>query len=464
MAIRRLIIWRGSRVFPSSIEEALTGEEYNLVAVDSLEQILDHLDQKPPYAVLVDASASENETRERVTQLASTEKLFGVPLIVLSGPRSEGLSLLERQFDSFASLSVPCDTEELIVLLEEAPERAAKKTKSFKRPGSESSVEQSPLLRNLDPKKLVSSYGGLVFASAHKRSNFDDALLIPEHPAKEQIEKGLEEITESSRILGLNSRRVCYLALSLSGTVGDSIKNDSSLRVAALLLNWGFVGDLSYLTDKELIGDDIGHYADQMSAALDRSADLIKERTHDSEATLIMSSVSKRVNREETMDQTHIDMAAQCLLVSEIATRACWKRNGWSVNGVHRLIRDLQRGTYYSFDSKIADTMCRILSEASSIRHAEAPSDSASKLMSADQNAELIKQAALEAKKLFGDEPTLDLDLSDLKKGHRLARPILTDDGRLILPSNVVLDDSLIFGIWRLAALWPITKKISVVK
>ena len=54
--------------------------------------------------------------------------------------------------------------------------------------------------------------------------------------------------------------------------------------------------------------------------------------------------------------------------------------------------------------------------------------------------------------------------LSALQPGMRLMRPVVSTDGTLLLPENVVLDDDIIWKLWRLAAIKPLYTPVCVVE
>lgn len=465
---REVVFWKGAGNVRSDIIRALQADGCAIKVVGRLEEILDYLERRKISALIVDATDSEHETSSRIVELSSTERLFKTPLVFFGAGREDSFSFLEKSYLHFVGLLDAADVSKLLTSLDAlvtaSGQPSLRKGSGRQEKIASGTIDRLQLMQHLDPTRLASSYGGTVFASASRPSSFDDNILVPPHPNRAQLIELLGDITSTSRPLGAHARRVAYISSALASGLGFPKDQDVAIRASALLLNGSFLGQLD-LAAVDFLYEEMETKAAEIADGIEEAAGKAMNRLDDGSISKTMRLVAEILRRREMFDSVQQILNSQCVLIAEMAGRSCWKGGIWSANGAHRLIRELRHETHYSLDKKIVNAMCRIISEASCARHAvEGKSASRIALANQEMNKVLVEEARSEAAEFFGSVATVIVELPDIRPGMRLAQPLLTSEGRLVLRAGIQLDEQLIWSLWQLGALVPMEKLVTVLK
>lgn len=461
---KEILYWQSSGGSRGDLVKSLEQQGYSVVVANRLEDVLDRFDDRKVKSLVVDAAESDHETSTRILELTSTERLFKTPLIFFGKGQDGTHSTLAKQFIHLASLSGESTIDEVLAQFDVLMSGRKVDRSNLRGALTSATINKLELSPQLDPARLVSSYGGSLFAAATRPSFFDDEPLLPKHSQRALIGDWLTQITRLSNDQGTRARRVTYLAGAIANGVGFSQGQDITVRTSSLVLAHVIYGEPS-LSNLDFLHDEMEASAELVAAAVDRARQDAENELQDMQVCKTLGLFGDILRRRELFESADEIRVAHCLLLSEMAERACWKSGEWSPNGAHRIIREFRHQSRFNIDAQLVSGMVRLLTEASCARHAwKRPSEQRRRRAAMEMNKVLVAEARKEAEELFSDRPFSAIDLSDIRAGMRLARPFLTLEGRLVLRANVQLDESLIWGIWQLSTVAPLEKCIFVTK
>lgn len=510
MAVPALVYVRGSGDVRTDILSALNTQGYDPVVFTSIDEVISLCTSGRPKMLIIDASAGEAEASQRSVELSGAAVLFDVPLVFISRQATRRSNLLKKQFGHFVAIDVPFRMSVLIDRLKDLypPERLPAETVAapadeaapeshpaahqqewtkFESDGhvpetpppsasvrvsarggsapaerSVSILERTKIIANRDPAHLVSTYGGEILAGGSDLGAFDDQLLVSAHPNREKVLEAVDEITKRSKWLGLHSRRVAFVSSAIANALNFGPKRDTTMRTVGLLVNYGLDGKKTGLGSYDFFLGSDPAVMTAMSSAFEESARYAREVLQDDACAKIIDAMVQMIRLEPLQELSEIAIDAQTALATELTDRACWKDGSWDPYGAHRALRMLWRGEPYTFDKSVLASMNRIITEAAASRQLLAGFPQVQQEIS-DTNRREVESATREAEELFAGKEFLSLKLSDLRPGMRLARPIQSFDGKLILQANIFLDQEMIWRLWQLAIIKALVPPIQVV-
>ncbi|MCC6955012.1 MAG: hypothetical protein IT290_12915 [Deltaproteobacteria bacterium] len=458
-----ILYWPSDDGARSELVSSLEAGGYKIKTARRLEELLDKFDERSVKTLVVDASSSDYETNTRIVELSSSERLFRTPLVFFGRGVDGSFSTLGKQFVRFISLGPDSTVNDVLseidLILASSSSRSVP---AIRGKATSATIDRLQLVPQLDPRRLVSSYGGSLFAAATRPSFFDDSLLLPKTEQRAKAQEALAEITRDNRMLGTRTRRVIYVSSALASGVGFTPEQDSTVRLASVLLGQA-LRSTPELAEVDFLHDEMETKAELVAGAIDNARARAKEAFSDARSERALNSLSEILRRRELFDSDDDIRVAQCLLLAEMAERACWKSGEWSANGAHRIIREFRHQSRYAIDPQIVSAMVRLLTEASCARYGwRGPSEKRKKRANEEMNRVLVAEAKREAEELFRDQDLQRIELPDMRAGMRLARPLMTLEGRLVLRANVRLDEAIIWGVWQLSTVAPLEKSISI--
>lgn len=469
MYVPQMIYVRGSGDVRTDLLSALHAHGYAPHVFTGLDEVVKLCAFGSPALIIVDASAGEAEASQRFVELSSAGVLQAVPIVFISRQATKRSVVLKKQFQTFIAVDVPFRMNALLEALQKIcpPERRGEPSaaQAESRPESAPAALEkiSPTAPEIlaiskpDPSNLVASYGGELLAQAADASHFDDALLIPAHPAHELIATLLGKMAERNPWLGAHVRRTAFVASAVANNLELGTERDASIRIAGLLLNWGSS------ESRDLVQHDVFLTADErmlvtLADAFEQSAHQLRERLQDDLAIRIMIAMANTLRARPVSEDPNVVFDAQCTLATELVDRACWSNGSWNAFGAHRSLRKLAQGEPIPFDRLVVESLKRIIVEAATARQ-----PAASPIAIEDfPDRQLIEEALKEAQTLFAGREQVGLKIIDLKPGMRLSMPLLSLDGRLLLRSNTFLDQEMIWRIWKLASIRAVKPPIHV--
>jgi len=477
-----LVYWRGSGEVRSDLLQAVKVVGYSLTVVTDIDEVLKRTPDAFPGLIVVDASAGEAEASQRVIEVSAAQKLGTVPFIFLSYQATKRSAVLKKTFSKFVPIDIPFRLQELLEKLlelcpvnvaQDAPETKAEeqgKTTQILRdailrdPGGRQPADTKKLvIRNADPTKLVSGYGGEFFSLADKLDRIDDQALLPAHPNKDLLIRALNAMTNQSEWLGLHSRRVSYLSSVLANSLGLGPERDLKIRTTGLLLNWGLREYSALTISHDILLNPEVEMLGEISRAYLESARFVRESLEDEGVAKIIEDISAIILSADNLPTDDSLIDAHCALVPELADRGSWAKGIWDPYGAHRAVRKFLNSDPFPLTPAVVIAASRALSEASSVRLFLEPLPLLTEgAEEPGSDAQIIAEAEREAARIFEVKKQLSVELSDLRPGMKLSRPIISWDGKLILKANVDLSEELIIRLWRLSTLRPVRPPVAI--
>ncbi len=451
---KEIVFWRGGGEARLTLIRALQGEGFEVSQVIKLEEVLDAISKiKPPFWI-VDASGGERELSKRIGELQSANTLYDLPVLFIgAGASTKTLSLLDL-FPRFKALDVPFKIADVFSSIKEITSVDLPKRKPPQKLAPIESTTGTP------------SIGGKQLVSANSLDAFDDQQIVPPHPKREVLEKGLSRITEASEWLGIHARRTALTSSMISGKLAFGPERDTNVKTVSLLLNWGLLEEKPQLTREDLFLTTSDETKQLIAESYQQSANFLNERLQDEIAGRTMQAISKLITGEKQNENKDIVLDAQCAFITELTNRACFSYGYWNSRGAYRVMNNLRLGGKFPIDKHIAELMLRILSEAVStsltLNDMTIPSLT-DKSRKAVFDAER-REAQKEAERLFGLGEQQNISLAEMTAGMLLARPLTSRDGRVIIRANTELDKDMIVRIWKLAAVLPLEPKVIVAR
>jgi len=344
--------------------------------------------------------------------------------------------------------------------------------KSGQRKSVESnSVKNRERLRsNLNPLKLKDTYGGEVLSIATHTTDFDDALLFPERKAKADFRDAFKAYEETDNWAGVHSRRVAFVATALANALAFDTEQERNVRLTCLFINMSHTdGSSPHLRRQDFLRCESLAVLLEIAKAFRESAGMIRSQFGEERSAQTVELIAEMLSGKNIVspDQEGLKAEAECVLIVELADRSCWGEGHWNPFGAYQVMRHLRSKGALISNIAIKNGMARILGEA-----VTAHVTVGNVFMS---NDDLETQTVLREKpdvrrakdgSMRKSESrrirSLHVQLADLEPGMRLAEPLKARDGKLVLGSDVLLDQELVHQVWQLAAVRALHSKIAV--
>lgn len=455
---KEIVYWRGQGEPVAELLNGIREKSYAVLVTNSLDDILDRLRRIVPALIIVDATSAETEVGNRVVQLSGAEKLYDIPLLFLGRQATARTDILARQYEHFfpvdSPLRVPvllkqikliCSTTDLTSVREQIQRENLEHQKSQR--------------TAVDPKQLSASFGGRIFAESDTLADFDDQKILPKHPKREVLENAMDQLTKKDEQLGVHIRRVSFASSALANKLKFSDDRDSNVRTVSLLLNEGLYRENPALTkvDFTQLASDSERQA--IAAGFRRSADFMMKELSDPLAARTTAVIADLLLGKNVNEDPRVIEEARCAFAAESMDRACWGFGKWNPQGAYRMMRGLQQDPLIASNPAMAETLVRFLGEAVDA-HKDDPTIFTPQKPRTLEQKKIIDLHEAQAKKEFSSSAQVSVDFPHLQPGMRLARPLLSKDGKLILPANTELDKDLVYRLLQLASIRPMNTPI----
>ncbi len=449
------------------IVQALTSLGLVVNPVSSMHDILGRLFHFQPALVFVDASAGEDEASSRVVELSNAEKLQQIPVYFLSHQAVRRIDPLKRQFVNLVPVDMPYRLDDLVRSFremlgltsepgenkdkEEIQETEARREQQ----SAESEARRKAIIKaSRDPLRLDKGSGGRVFSLARGLEDFDDRILIPTSADTVGAQRILDGLTRKDLILGLHSRRTAFVATALAQSLRYSRERIDNITLSSLLLNTGLSNAPLWVRRYDPIREDSYDSLTRMVEGFKSSAKMVERDAKSSEAAVTINRVADHLlGTQEPNTSLETDQNAQCVLLIELAARACWGTGFWSHYGAYRMLRYLARDEFLPYDKSILAAMLRTIAEAVCSFTTVCNIFTS---RSREEREEVFAKFEEHIKAVTGAAKRCEI--FDLRSGMVLAGPLLSFDGEVVLDGGLRLNDGIIHSLWELAAVRALTK------
>lgn len=460
---RHVVYLRGRGEERADLVRALEQRGYQVVFLRWFEELLKHITKTLPQAVVIDASATDADVSERIIELSDAKDLQSIPIIFIGKNAEERCASIAPLYQRFLPVDFPFRLAELFSQLG----GGAKAAEEVEEEVPPAELPSQPVVKihkrtHVDPAKLEKTYGGRVVAAANDLSAFDDELILPTHPKENELRRALNAITAKNEWAGIHARRCAFSSSAIANSLGVGEKRDSVIRLASLFLNWSMVGAEQRLTFDLLQSHQLRQNK-IMGDAFRRSADLVQETLDDSEAVELIEAVADLISGHSPSGSSEKVNDAECVLISELVDRACFKSGTWQVSAVPRTLRGL-RSMELIKNQEVLGGMAQMLGEAVFTQ----PSGRFTTPMLPTQERlarqRQLAEAQQYAEEHFRPKDSRKVKLFELRPGMRLAEPIVTLDGLVVCTANTLLDFDIILRILGLTASRPMEDSVRILK
>lgn len=456
--IKQIIYWRGQNEQREDLISGLHGAGYDVVVVRFVADLMRRVQSKPPLAVIVDASASQEETIHRTGELDRNTPLHNLPILFIGVDVEKHAETIRRKFRRIVPIPLPL---RLGHVMEKLGGLGSQVNTSLVLPAAKKDSLKSGT-GSLKLRREPAGYGGKVLASLATAEAFDDRQLVPGHQYRDRIVRALTGMTKTSPWLGAHVRRVATFSNALAKRLAGGKEVDPAIATAGLMLNWGLLEGKSNLISADFFkeGAQVGG---KLAEAWRRSAEMARDALDDKASAALIEAAADLIEGKRH-DDPQLMRAAQVMLATELIDRSCWSGGGWNSFGVLRSVRSLRSRTPVAFDMSVAIGAARALAEATStVDSAVTPLPAPS----SPGDRALLKQQLDESYRLigrYGEEPTaVEIRLFQMRPGMVLISPIVTRDGVFLVPGSTTLDADMIWRIWEICAIRPLRDPIEVI-
>ena len=433
-----ILYWRGMAEVRHDLISKLTEQQFTIQQCRNLEEILNAVEKTVPMLIIVDASAGEREASDRTIDLSTTPGLFSLQVMFISVQATKRTKVLQSNYRLFHPVDVPYRLEKVISRIEQIAngefdlEKVAAEARKVE-------ARRKFIKEHSDPAQLTRTLGGKYFSVANEPEDFDDELLIPSHEARETVRGMLVTMKHKSDWLGSHCRRVAYLSSALCNSLAFGQERDANIRLGALVINWGLKDQPSQTLYTDLFRNPSEEHCQLLSGFYQESSKAAQLKLKDPRVAETLLAAAQMLKSEPLNCSTEVQEDAYCILASELIDRSCWSTGFWNPFGAHSAIKRLRDRQLCFKNEKINRTLIRVLGEAGSWRV------TVNNFFGWDINNG--------GKKMPQDKKSRAISLHELYPGMKLAAPLATRDGKMILDSETELDERTLYDLWALAAI-----------
>ncbi|MCB0320129.1 MAG: hypothetical protein KDD60_04330 [Bdellovibrionales bacterium] len=453
---------------PEGIRETLIHEGFSTEVCSTIEELEKRVCEFEYPIIVANCGSNEVEAIAFAKSLIQTTSLHTFPLFIAGAEAESFEPTIEKYFPIVAALNTPFKRNQMVraihYLVERYPlkERQKQRAKAKKKAEAARIAAMSPLEKEL-PVALTEvhvptlvftqisqlpdgDYGGRDLKTKITMNKLEELGLVPTKPTLKQevdlIQGRLDNWT------GDHIRRTTLISDKFQNALG--VPED--LRLAAahamLLLPSGFTSqNLGLLRSNYLMTSEAERH--ELASKMKDSALYLLGDLKEEVIPKIVTYGARHITLEELPDESTEQLSASLLTAAELIDRVCFQNGFWNPSAAYFLIHATTDGRLNFLHPLATGCMMKFLCEAL----AELPNTlSMSSCMQGDP--ELVKKAQEnEAYIPKGGERKVPIGL--LQPGMKLCRPIYSFDGERILDGNLLLDQDLIWRLWRLSAIRP---------
>lgn len=451
---KRAVYWKGSGDPESLLVQSLQNHLFTVEIIAEYDSIRELEDTSNLDAIVLDLIGNESDVSNKLLTLSELGKKFSSCKVILIGRVPDGrLISLSKIYSTLDAIQSPVTNTSL-------------ETISWLNVADQTSIATTPNSADLTISvlRLKSLYNGNTFALGNSKEHFE----LPAITAGPKLLNIFNRIWKSNPISALRGQRVAASAVSLAKGIGLSEKKQTDLAQAAFLLH-GLSGENR--REENYINYDF--FLLPKSSTLSSLSDVYQETSavvaNDlglPDAARYISELSAHLNHASNQEGSpgKVSDSVGCLLIPELAERSVWQNGKWDRYALSRMMRKLLEGKFFSFSTNLIVAFGKMVAEAFGLRllvHPESAKIYESKLPYAE---EIIAEAEQIAKEQLNGRVTSLMQVNELKSGMTLLAPIVTQDGVLLLRSDVVLNEQIISCLKNLASVRPIQTLIATEK
>jgi hypothetical protein len=186
--------------------------------------------------------------------------------------------------------------------------------------------------------------------------------------------------------------------------------------------------------------------------SLRANAASFNEQSELREIAPIIEKIANIIDNERTIsdpsssNEKNVNKIASTIILADLIDRECWQDCYWDSTGIYAIIRWIESDAGKNIDSDVVWESMRFLAETLEATPPE-------HVVTKQKRRELLESPPTKRNETNNENT---LRISQLTPGMRLAKPLLTFDGKPVLDNDINLDHNLIWRIWRLSSLYPL--------
>ena len=453
---KKLLYLRGDAPPFNPILQKFEEIHYDCLVVRSVEELLQSLSRRDSeYLLVIDASASKDEISQRLLQITSYPELFVIPTIFM-GENIVALSdTAQSRFKSFLPLNTPLNSQQFSQVV----------AKYFVPQKVPAAVEVSPAkVIARDPTRLGAQYGGAVLREANTIGAFTEDSYLPDSLNKESMRAVVQQITQSKGDLGLHIRRTAFLSKAVANKLSMGAQLQETIQTSGLLLHFAYTETGQLLEFRDLLYSG-GAPGDEFYNYLRMTSHLILEQFSDFEAAKVINGIAQML-KDGSVPEGDTHRAASCVLATEITNSACWRGGRYSNYGANKVLSGFRNSKWPLHQESVA-SLARVIGESVLDSYGTEIPEYIKRLTPAQKvKRRRAQEARVEEQKRFDElySNQTTVSLLELTPGMKLAHPIYTVDGEMLLNANITMDMDLILRILQLAAVRQVEQEVRIDK
>ncbi|MDD2942242.1 MAG: hypothetical protein PHC51_04665 [bacterium] len=467
-------------------------------------------EEEKPKMIVIDASADDDETTNRITELRGREVLFALTILFIGHKARGKTEKLRYQYENLYAFDVPFELSHIMgEMTEVLPEVAEKEedsstvdsstvdsstvdsstvdssteelhTESFEQSdnqdGQDREVVGAPVEVSVDPKveehhkkakggevsfgvrfvEYIATPEVPIRVTQRRVRDFLDAQIIPKNSVSSSLIGALAYLTAENETISIRARRTSAIASYVSEIFSLPETRRQAVRMSGLLFNMGEVrigpaarggSDLISITEHER-RELVKHLQSSVEYA---NTDIGEMRV----IRDLQALVAHFAGESATLDD-EIREEAQCVLVAEIIARNCWKNDEWDSYGAYKVVRYLQQ---QDLDVTKGDAYRAIMRFIVRLRFAEEAEH-----LNPEKLTEVIAAAKREAEAFYSQRDVKKTQIWELMEGMVIARPLISIDGRLVVPAGMTIDNETLLKIWQLSLIRSLCLPLIIVR
>jgi DNA-binding response OmpR family regulator len=473
-----VLMLRLGNALSAGIHEALLSKGFSTVVVAELKECFTTIEKLRAPILLVDCGNEEEQVFNHMKQLIETKELHQRPLIAISKDADGYESVLKRYYQELIVLITPCSVDQIVRALEYLSDRNERKSTPQERlqvNQSKTEIIQASrenLGSNQELHALYSEFATIpeaIFnainqlglaqktlggASYVRNPTHDELVSASILPSRPELHDVFEATT--SRLGRWSRGHLLRAALLADKIMVASVRSENDRKMAAhlqLLFTCSFTNGDRDLAKKDYYGQRALMLRKDLCSRIKDSALKLTTELNELELAKLASILARQIGREERVNEGVDSLIANSVMAADYVDRICYASGAWNPNAAFHLIRHCKSGRLRDFHPYIMAAVIKTLCEAVAISKVIMIHRSKRQKMKEIEENERSQIIAQNEKKI---------EINDLAPGMRLARPLRSYDGSVILSPDLILDEDLIWRIWQLASIRPLASPVII--
>lgn len=464
----QIVIIQKGEGLPEGLRPALQAKGYGTrVAFDDSEAAISIKALNNPVLIAYNDGGEENS--KFVASLINNKDLHNSPLIIVAPEADQYESILNRHFVLATTITTPCGAADIVGAVEyvvryvarirakQAPQTTASSKKDEGRIIHDL-YKQFPAIPSLVFDRLVKldilqkDLGGDNYAVTFRPDKLNNKPFLPESSATKKEISSIESqlnVQKKSRL-----HRIGHLSFIIFNALGFTGGMLERAKTAAYLYSQSFIRTERDLVEKDYLLSDM--LRKNLCSRIKDSAIELSSTFDDPEVGKIVLLVAKFIGSEEIPSEANDHLAASAIAAADMLDRAVYQRGVFQPVAAYCLLSKLKSQPLTQLHPLILGCLVKILAEAVTSQAGNLSKTKKLQVMPA------LMQAAEPIADLVLGSSEKQVPLAALAPGMKLARNVFTYDGRELLGADVALDQDLIWRLWQLAAIRPLSGPLVV--